>query len=476
MRRILTRAAALLLACATAAAAAEAPPAPAMAPADAAAALAAPDWSLDRPVDRERYRLGPGDRLMLILEGRSLRRVPLTVLPEGLLDWEGGLQLPVGGLSLAEAEASAAEALSDWMPDVTVRLLLLEPRRLEVYVMGEVHRPGPVELRASARVAEALRAAGGPGPRGSRRFVELLDAAGSRRLLDLYPFTMAGDWAANPYVPPGQVVSVPVRRDSVRVIGEVNRPGTYEWIEGETIGTFLDYAQGFTQDAMHASILLERDECEVEIRLVTEADRRLPARPGDVIVVGSRKPLLNRVFLEGAGERTGEIYLSPGETLGDLVRRLGDTRGRALPEQAILERRGAERDRFQRVNLRELLQGHGPVDLPIENDDVLYVPIRGTQVFVLGEVESPGALAYNPSWNVAKYLALAGGTTARGSSGKLRVIDVDGNERRVRTTDHLHRGDILLVGRSMLSIFTDVLLAAVSVSSLILAVNALSKD
>jgi protein involved in polysaccharide export with SLBB domain len=468
--RILSCAAAMLL---LAAAAAADPAPPAEAPAEAVAE--SPEWSLDRPVDRERYRLGPGDRLLLVLEGRSLRRVPLTVLPEGLVDWEGGLQLSVGGLSLAEAEARAAAALADWMPDVTVRLLLLEPRRLEVYVLGEVRHPGPVELRASARVVEALRAAGGPGPRGSQRFVELLDTGGARQRLDLYPFRMAGDWSANPYVPPGQVLYVPVRQDTVLVIGEVNRTGTYEWSEGETLGTFLDYAQGFTQDALQASILLERDEREVEIHLVSETDRQMPLRPGDVLVVGSRKPLLNRVFLEGAGERTGEIYLSPGETLGDLVRRLGDTRGRALPEQAILERRREDRNHFQRVNLRELLQGRGPVDLPIENDDVLYVPIRSNQVFVLGEVETPGALIYNPSWNVGKYLALAGGTTARGSRGKLRIIDVDGVERRVRTTDHLHRGDILLVGRSTLSIFTDVLLAAVSVSSLILAVNALSK-
>jgi len=452
------------------------PPAasPAASPAPTRAA-AAGNWALDARLDPDRYRLGPGDRLLLLLDGKSLRRLELAVLPEGILEWEGGLRENVAGLSLREAEAAVRKALAPIMPAVAVRLLLSAPRQIEVQVQGEVAAPGAVRLTASDRLSAAIAAAGGPNARGSRRFVEFRQGGHVTRL-DLYPFQRAGDWDANPYCPAGVLVFVPLRRDTVQVIGAVNRPGTYEWREGETLADLLAYAEGLASDALPGSILLERADAETPVARQLDAESgATPLRPGDVIVVASRKPLLTRVFLEGAGERLGEVYLSPGETLGDLVRRLGDMRGSALPEAATLERRGTERSRFLRFDLRAVLRGESPAELPIAHDDVLYVPQRPTEVFVLGEVRKPGPLRYVPSWTVGQYLALAGGVGDKGSEGKLHVVDASGESRRVTRTDNLHRGDVLVVGRSNLSIFSEVLLTAASLSGLILAINALAK-
>jgi len=432
------------------------------------------DWALDSEVGRDHYIVGPGDRLLLLLDGKSLRRLELTVMPEGLLEWEGGLRERVAGLSLNQTQARVAEVLRPLMPEVEVSLYLQKPRRINVHVLGEVKIPGAVTLHASSRISSAIRAAGGPGARGSKRFVEFRDGGRVTRL-DLYPFQLEGDWNANPYCPGGTAIFVPLRTDTVTVIGEVNRPGTYEWREGETLADFIHYAQGFTQDALAASILLERDEEEVVIVLLDDSDSQMPLRPSDTIVVGSRKPLMNRVFLEGAGERLGEIYLSPGETLGDLVHRLGETRGRALPDQAVLERKGTERDRFIRFDLREVLRGGELAEMPILNDDVLYVPWRSGEVFVLGEVRNPGAQRYVPSWKVGQYLAMAGGTSDRGSARKLHVVGLDGRSRRVSAEENLHRGDVIVVGRSNLSIFSEVLITAASLSGLILAINALAQ-
>ncbi len=432
------------------------------------------EWALDHEVNREIYHVGPGDRFLLLLDGKSLRRLKLTVMPEGLLEWEGGIREQVTGLSLKETENRLREVLAPLMPDVELSLYLIEPRRIDIHMMGEVARSGVVSLRASDRVSSALAAAGGPGPRGSRRFLEYRNGDRVTRM-DLYPFQFYGDWNANPYCPSGTAIFVPLRQDTVQVVGEVNRPGTYEWSEGETLQDFIDYALGFTQDALTNSILLERDESDVITVLLDQGDGDLPIRPSDTIVVGSRKPLMNRVFLEGAGERLGEIYLSPGETLGDLVHRLGQTRGQALPDQAVLERRGTDRDQFLRFDLREVLRGEGPSEMPIINDDVLFVPRRSSQIFVLGEVRKPGAQDYAPSRTVGQYLALAGGTSDRGSTGKLHVVDVNGKTRDIGTGDQLHRGDVVVVGRSNFSIFAELLLTAASLSGLILAINALAK-
>lgn len=433
------------------------------------------DWALDSSLDPDRYRLGPGDRLLLLLDGKTLRRLELTVLPEGILEWEGGLREPVAGLSLREAEAAVRKAIAPVMPAVAVRLLLSAPRQIEVQVQGEVARPGAVRLAASDRLSAAIAAAGGPNGRGSQRFVEFRQAGQVTRL-DLYPFLREGNWDANPYCPAGVLIFVPLRTDTVQVIGAVKRPGTYEWKPGETLADLLAYAEGLADDALPGSILLERAGADTPVaRQLDDEAGVTPLHAGDVIVVASRKPLLKRVFLEGAGERLGEVYLSPGETLGDLVRRLGDMRGSALPEAATLERRGEDRSRFLHFDLRAVLRGESPAELPIEHDDVLYVPQRPNEIFVLGEVRKPGSQRYVPSWTVGQYLAMAGGVSDEGSDGKLHVVDASGETRPVTRTDNLHRGDVLVVGRSTLSIFSEVLLTAASLSGLILAINALAK-
>jgi polysaccharide export outer membrane protein len=100
-----------------------------------------------------------------------------------------------------------------------------------------------------------------------------------------------------------------------------------------------------------------------------------------------------------------------------------------------------------RVNLLELQVGGAEREIILQSGDTIFVP-RAAQVYVLGAVARPGGVRYEPGMTVLQALTLAGGVTARGSEGRVKVIRiVDGKkvEKKVKPTDELQPEDRLEV-------------------------------
>jgi protein involved in polysaccharide export with SLBB domain len=92
-------------------------------------------------------------------------------------------QLALSGLTLqaarARIRASLAHAYSGLRPEgqrstTFISLSLGKLRSIQVFLLGQVVRPGSYTLSSVARVLNALYAAGGPSPEGSLRDVRVL--------------------------------------------------------------------------------------------------------------------------------------------------------------------------------------------------------------------------------------------------------------------------------------------------------------
>jgi polysaccharide export outer membrane protein len=57
---------------------------------------------------------------------------------------------------------------------------------------------------------------------------------------------------------PGDVIYVPVMRESVKVLGEVRNPGEYEIVEGDRLKDIIEMAGGLTPKASLVGGTLER--------------------------------------------------------------------------------------------------------------------------------------------------------------------------------------------------------------------------
>jgi len=139
-----------------------------------------------------------------------------------------------------------------------------------VYVIGEVNRPGAIESPPDARLIEILANAGGPTRYAETRQIRVLKADGETQRFDLVSYT-EGDRAPLPAIMPGDAIFVPEKIESsdrpswlkippsraVQVIGEVNKPGRYEWSDEMSLMDLLGEAGGPNQraDIAHLQIL-----------------------------------------------------------------------------------------------------------------------------------------------------------------------------------------------------------------------------
>lgn len=101
-----------------------------------------------------------------------------------------------------------------------------------------------------------------------------------------------------------------------------------------------------------------------------------------------------------------------------------------------------------RVDLRELENGDISQNVALRNGDTIFV-LRAENVYVFGQVKSPGAYPLRQkNTTVLQALALAGGVTDRGATGRVQIVRiVDGKRLEIRAelTDFVQPRDTIMV-------------------------------
>ena len=112
------------------------------------------------PVGPE-YVIGPEDLLQIsVWKNESLSR-QLPVRPDGKVSMPLLHDIQASGLTPMQLRDKIAVALAEFMPSPEVSVTVLEVRSYRVSVLGEVQKPGVLQLKAPTTVLEALALAGG---------------------------------------------------------------------------------------------------------------------------------------------------------------------------------------------------------------------------------------------------------------------------------------------------------------------------
>lgn len=273
----------------------------------------------------------------------------------------------------------------------------------------------------------------------------------------------------------------------VEVEGAVQAPGRYPLGDAYTAADLIAAAGGVRDDAYLAEVEVQRvvlDEASVaSVRTfsIREGGKGLAS-----FKLSSRDRLSIRaipnwrpeetVLLEGEFRFPGEYALLPGETLGELVLRVGGITNRAFPYGAIYtaelaaETERIETERFadeirrsyasmaltqqqQRTTFEELEQsiqsllnrealGRVAIDLPrilagdeaadvvLADGDKIFMPRRNDTVTVLGEIFRPGSFRFEAGMGLNDYLSLGAGATPRADRGGVYVVRANGQVDR----------------------------------------------
>jgi polysaccharide biosynthesis/export protein len=171
------------------------------------------------------YLVQPGDRLEVsVLEDPGLNRTVL-VRPDGRVSLPLAGTIAAQGLSPEAIAATVRRALArDFVepPTVTVSLVSLGApaavgevgTQAEIYVLGQVARPGVYQVLLPIDALQALALAGGPGTFAAERRIQIRRRGGDGEVLHLLDYRQIQDGAVpSPVIAlsDGDVIVVPER-------------------------------------------------------------------------------------------------------------------------------------------------------------------------------------------------------------------------------------------------------------------------
>lgn len=260
------------------------------------------------PVEQpsERYRIGPGDVLDVRIYNRpQLSREAVRVEGNGMIRMpliEGEIQ------AACKTEGELAKDISTrysrYYRNLPVDVFIKEYHAREVALIGAVNEQGRYQMQRRIRLLELLTFAKGPSEkagqtinivRGPRTDLCATNEAAkpegsfiSFRLND----TLRGDEAANPYVEPGDIVTVP-EADQVYVVGNVYSPKSLPLREPITVSRAIAMAGGPLRDSKTDKIRIMRQtgggtQTEMFVDLNAIAKKKaddVQLRPNDIVEV-----------------------------------------------------------------------------------------------------------------------------------------------------------------------------------------------
>ncbi|MDQ7828504.1 MAG: SLBB domain-containing protein [Armatimonadota bacterium] len=305
---------------------------------------------------------------------------------------------------LAAAGVAALAALlllSPASPQAVSNYILGPGDLLEVSVWGYPDLTRTVAVRPDGRVSLPLV--------GEVRAAGLSVAQLTRVLTRAY-----AEYIREPQV---TVIVKEFRRIRASALGQVERPGTYVLAPGSRLLDLLSEAGGLTEAAAPQGQLLVagRPPKPVDLQkvLAGDATANLVLLGGETLVVP--EDLTNIVNVLGEVQRPGRYRLKGEVRVLDALLMAG-----GLTEKASLG--GARLVRASRetvaLHLDALLlrqeMGH---NLPLAPGDTLFIPEElNTRIYVLGDVNSPGAFPVRGPVTLLQAIAMAGGPVQRGAA------------------------------------------------------------
>jgi polysaccharide biosynthesis/export protein len=107
------------------------------------------------------YVIGPEDLLMITVWKNDALSRTLPVRPDGKISLPLLYDVQAAGLTAMQLRDKLASAFGEFMPNPEVAVSVMEVKSYRVSVLGEVQKPGVLQLKADTTVLEAIALAGG---------------------------------------------------------------------------------------------------------------------------------------------------------------------------------------------------------------------------------------------------------------------------------------------------------------------------
>jgi len=278
----------------------------------------------------DRYRIGPADVLDIRIHNRpQLSREAVRVEGNGMIRMPLiDAEIKAACLTEGELAKEIATRYARYYKNLQVDVFIKEYHSRQVAVIGAVNDQSRFELQRRVRLLELLTYAKGPSPKAGQTInivhstaalpcresdeTDVSTAFSSYKLSDV----LQGDPKSNPYLEPGDIVTVP-EADQVYVVGNVFMPLTISLREPITLTRAIAMAGGLKQDTRKDKIRVLRQEPGTTVRkeitvdlsaIEKKSSEDLALAPNDIIDVptSAGKSFL-RSLIQGVVPGVGQL-------------------------------------------------------------------------------------------------------------------------------------------------------------------------
>ena len=232
------------------------------------------------------YVLGPGDVIKVTVYDNDDLLTKTRVSDDGNIIMPLLGQVKVDGLTVSQASGQVAGLLADgYIINPQVNIFVEEFRSKKAVVLGQIHRPGVLEMSGTITFLELISRAGGlAGDYGETATIKRKDSSASELItINLKSLIEGGDVTQNISIMDGDTIYVS-KAGMCYVNGEVKRPDAYKCGDNITVLKLITLAGGFTGKASKSSVRILRI-VDGEKRLYKDVPMEMKVMPDDVIIV-----------------------------------------------------------------------------------------------------------------------------------------------------------------------------------------------
>jgi protein involved in polysaccharide export with SLBB domain len=399
------------------------------------------------------YMLGPGDEIIVSIWGNLEKTYKSFVDRNGALTLPGAGRIAVNGLTLEKLKRKLISRYSRIHSGVRygrrgatthIEVSLGRLRSMQVFVLGEVKKPGGYIMSAASNAFHALYFAGGPTEKGSLRRIIVRKSEEKHEIIDFYMYLLEGKHKQDLPLGEGDIVFIPPVGTRVKVEGAVHRPAIYELQENETfkdlIKIFGDVNAMTYKSRLQIIRFMKGGDREVIDYLDAFGEKagEIPLEDGDEIYIFKQRDKIEKlVKIKGFVKRPGTYAWRPDLTLSDLIGLSDGLEGDVYSGRVdIIRERSDLSHVLKTYNLEEIMSNKIKVDL--ENRDRVRIYSRWEleerdSIEIFGAVNIPGKYELAEGMTVADIIFMAGGYSDDALRDNAEVSRIDPATGRIKT-------------------------------------------
>ena len=405
------------------------------------------------------YVIGPQDVLDITVWKEDSLTKAYTVDDSGNITMPFLKEVEVSGLTAKEAAELIAGRLKSegYLIEPRVTVLLKDYRSHKVMVFGMVKKPGEYYLRDKTMVLDLLHQIEYAENEGGKMVITRKDSSDKEETIevDLDALLLNGDLSQNTEILSGDSVIISPKAATQ----QADVPGS----EGYVIGTddVLDIVT-WKDDNLTKTVAVDKDGnislpylnkvrvTGLTTRQATDLIAKRLKEEGylvnPVVTVTVKEYRSQKIMVFGMIKKPGAYYLKDKTLVLDLLTQIEQT-GEEIGRMVILRKKTSGEEETISVDLHALvLNGDLSQNIEILGGDKIIVSesiAQSQQVYVLGEVKTPGPYKIEQDMSVLEALRMAGGFTDFANKAKVKLIREENGKKKniIISLDKIRKGD-----------------------------------